>query len=82
MQPAKTEETTADDEDETAAPAGAKILVVDDEPNICRVLDRLLTREGYNVETASIARRALERLNDEHFDLILLDIKMPDMDGM
>ena len=61
---------------------GAKILVVDDEPNICRVLDRLLTREGHVVETMSNAQKALKRLNDAKYDLILLDIKMPGMNGI
>jgi len=61
---------------------GAKILVVDDEPNICRVLDRLLTREGHAVETMSSAQMALKSLNDKKYDLILLDIKMPGMNGI
>jgi len=66
----------------TANVTGAKILVVDDEPNICRVLDRLLTREGHDVETMSNAQMALKRLNDTKYDLILLDIKMPGMNGI
>ncbi len=60
----------------------AKIMVVDDEPHICRALDRLLTREGHKVETISSAQMALRRLNTEKYDLILLDIKMPGMNGI
>lgn len=60
----------------------ARIMVVDDEPNICRVLDRLLTREGHEVEAISNAQVALQRLNTARCDLILLDIKMPGMDGI
>lgn len=56
---------------------GAKIMVVDDEPSICRVLHRLLTREGYQVESISNAQTALQRLNTKKYDLILLDIGMP-----
>lgn len=60
----------------------AKIMVVDDEPHICRALDRLLTQEGYKVETMSSAQMALQRLNTAKYDLILLDIKMPGMNGI
>ena len=61
---------------------GAKIMVVDDEPHICRALDRLLTQEGHKVETISSAQTALQRLNTAKYDLILLDIKMPGMNGI
>jgi len=61
---------------------GAKIMVVDDEPNICRVLHRLLSREGHKVETVSNAEEALERIHEKKYDLILLDIKMPGMNGI
>ena len=61
---------------------GAKIMVVDDEPHICRALDRLLTQEGYKVETIPGAQMALQRLNTAKYDLILLDIRMPGMNGI
>jgi len=60
----------------------ARILVVDDEPHICRALDRLLTHEGHKVDTAGNAERALRRLYRTHYDLILLDIRMPGMSGI
>jgi len=60
----------------------AKVMVVDDEPHICRALDRLLTQEGHDVETISSAQTALERLNTSRYDLILLDIRMPGMNGI
>jgi cyclic di-GMP phosphodiesterase len=59
----------------------AQILVVDDEPSIVDVLTRFLTREGYAVVTASNGRQALERVQQEQPDLILLDVTMPEMDG-
>lgn len=59
-----------------------KIIVIDDEPNICRVLYRLLSSAGYQVETISDAQLALSKLKDTNFDLILLDIKMPGMSGI
>lgn len=61
---------------------GARIMVVDDEPHICRALHRLLTQEGHNVETTSSAQVALQRLNTAKYDLILLDIRMPGMNGI
>ena len=61
--------------------SGARIMVVDDETSVCQFLDRVLTGEGHNVETMSDASAALERLKHEPCDLILLDIKMPGMDG-
>lgn len=60
----------------------AKIMVVDDEPHICRALNRLLTQAGHKVETISSAQMALQRLNTAKYDLILLDIKMPGMNGI
>ncbi|MBK9714691.1 MAG: response regulator [Kouleothrix sp.] len=59
----------------------ANILVVDDEPSIVDVLTRFLTREGYGVVTASNGREALERVQLEQPDLILLDVTMPEIDG-
>ena len=58
-----------------------KILVVDDEPSIVDVLTRFLTREGYLVVTATNGREALERVQLEQPDLILLDVTMPELDG-
>ncbi|MDP3156829.1 MAG: PAS domain S-box protein [Archangium sp.] len=67
---------------EEAAVAGGRILVVDDEPAIRRMLQRLLGRDHQVVTAASglEARRLLE--NDPNFDLILCDLMMPEMTGM
>ncbi len=61
---------------------GAKILVVDDELGVRQFLSRLLVEEGYEVETVDNASDALERIEKERHNLILLDIKMPDMSGI
>ena len=60
----------------------AKILVVDDEIGIRELLSDILTDEGYAVETAENAETARRRIGTEEFDLILLDIWMPDTDGV
>jgi CheY-like chemotaxis protein len=60
---------------------GKTILIVDDEAGIRRPLARLLRRDGYGVETASNGRAALEKCQDQTFDLILSDLRMPELDG-
>lgn len=59
-----------------------RILVVDDEPVICRNCSRILTECGYKVETLQSSRMAMERIKAEPFDVVLLDLKMPGVDGM
>lgn len=58
-----------------------RILVVDDEIYIVHILEFSLTMEGYEVVTASDGEEALRRLEEDHPDLIVLDIMMPRMDG-
>jgi len=57
------------------------ILVVDDEAEIRETLSEILTGARHRVVTASSGREALERMAAEHYDLILTDIRMPDLDG-
>ncbi|RMF29226.1 MAG: DNA-binding response regulator [Bacteroidetes bacterium] len=61
---------------------GYKILVVDDEPDILEILSFHLREAGYRVSTAADGREALERAAAERPDLIILDIMMPEMDGV
>ena len=58
-----------------------KILIVDDEKNIREVIREYATLEGYEVMEADSGVKALELLNNEKFDLMILDIMMPIMDG-
>jgi len=58
------------------------ILVIDDEPDIRESLEVLLTSEGYRVELAGNATEGLKRLESSTFDLVLLDLMMPDKSGM
>jgi two-component system, OmpR family, KDP operon response regulator KdpE len=60
----------------------ARILVVDDEPQIRRVMRSALTAEGYMVQDAKTGEAALEELRKERYDLVLLDVNMPGMDGL
>ncbi|MHC4944244.1 MAG: response regulator [Planctomycetota bacterium] len=58
-----------------------KIMIVDDEPDVLKVLEKRLTSNGYDVILAESGRRALHTALKEQPDLIILDIDMPDMDG-
>lgn len=62
--------------------APAKILVVDDEPQIRRVLRTSLTSQGYIVSDARSGEEALLKIREERFDLLLLDVNMPGMGGL
>ena len=59
----------------------ATILVIDDEPSVVRALEGLLRRDGYLVSTASNGRHALARLQERHYDVIVCDLRMPELDG-
>ncbi len=61
---------------------GIRVLVVDDEKDIRAGAERILVREGLEVRTAANGTEGLERFGAEPFDVILLDLKMPGMDGM
>jgi CheY-like chemotaxis protein len=60
---------------------GGTILVVDDEPGIVSALAYLLRRHGYEVDTASNGRLALSKIQKQPYDLILCDLRMPELDG-
>jgi len=64
------------------SPGLPRVLVVDDEPSVCRSSERILTREGYEVRTAPGGAEALDLLGREAFDLVFTDLKMAEMGGM
>lgn len=66
----------------TRPPANFKILVVDDNPNLVEFVRLLLTHHGFSVRTALSGRECLERLRGETIDLVVLDVMMPQMDGL
>ncbi|MFH1113975.1 MAG: response regulator, partial [Pseudomonadota bacterium] len=59
-----------------------KILVVDDDPEVCRLIVRHLIREGHECSAAHSGEEALGILEDRHFDLVITDIMMPGMSGV
>ncbi len=60
----------------------AKVLVIDDEQGIRALLDTLLRRKGYDVIVAESGQKGLECFRRERPDVIVLDLKMPEMDGL
>lgn len=59
-----------------------RILVVDDEAELCALLGEFLTSKGYRVITATSGGEALVKVRQEDLDAVLLDVRMPDMSGL
>src|SRR5208283_1917617 len=60
----------------------ATILIVDDEKNILTSLSRPLSRDGYTVKTTQSGKEALQLIRENGIDLIVLDVWLPDLDGL
>jgi len=59
-----------------------KVLVIDDDAVVTRSFDRVLTGKGYEVVTAANGKAGLDTMNENEFDVVFTDIKMPGMDGL
>lgn len=60
---------------------GARILIVDDDTSICRTLSLILEDKGHTVQTANTGKEAIEKCSKTMFDVAILDIKLPDIEG-
>jgi CheY-like chemotaxis protein/anti-sigma regulatory factor (Ser/Thr protein kinase) len=60
----------------------SKILVVEDDPYLTEIIQQVMNASGHSVTTAADGLAALEKLRQEHFDLIVTDVRMPRMDGL
>jgi len=69
------------EQDRAPAVPDKSILIIDDEPGIASGLKRLLSRDGYSVETAANGHLALTKLRERSYDLLLSDMRMPEIDG-
>src|ERR1700737_3804521 len=63
-------------------PERKQVLIVDDEPNLRRILSAQLTRGGYDVLAAEDGEQGMHLLREHHIDLVITDLKMPKVDGM
>jgi DNA-binding NtrC family response regulator len=68
--------------DSDPVPMSGSVLIIDDEAEIRESLQTLLEMEGYEVETAATGQQGLNRIGQRAFDLILLDLALPDRNGM
>ena len=68
-------------EDTAVQGTPTRVLIVDDEPSICKALSIALTRAGFYVQTSLTGDGGLRLLKKEPFDLLVLDLRMPDMRG-
>jgi CheY-like chemotaxis protein len=59
-----------------------RVLVVDDEHSICRALEISFRRAGYSVRAVESAEDAVQLLHREHFDCLVVDLRMPEMGGV
>ena len=59
-----------------------QVLVVDDEPNLRRVLGAQLSRDGYEVHTVADGEAALRILQEQYVDVVITDLRMPRLDGL
>lgn len=64
-----------------AGKSDRRILIVDDDESICYVIARVLRKEGYVVETAETGGEAVEKSSRQFYDLALIDLKLPDVEG-
>ena len=60
----------------------ARILIIDDDENIRKVLQAILEDEGYMVETVDTAKKGIERSEKAFYNLALIDVRLPDMEGI
>ena len=63
-------------------PEKKQVLIVDDEPNLRKILSAQLSRDGYDVLAAEDGEKGLAMLREHHIDLVITDLKMPKVDGM
>ena len=59
-----------------------RILLVDDDKSILRVFTRILQKEGYMTDEAETGKEAMEKIDSRTYDLALIDMKLPDMEGI
>ncbi|MGH9010847.1 MAG: response regulator, partial [Acidimicrobiia bacterium] len=65
-----------------APPVAARVLIIEDDPNVAEVVGRYLTREGYEVEIATDGAAGLDRALADPPELVVLDLMLPSLSGL
>ena len=71
----------ADEADDTEAGRILSVLVVDDEPRFCKLVQGFLLTDGHKIELANDGREGLQKFLSGHFDVVIVDQAMPEMSG-
>ncbi len=58
------------------------VLIVDDDTSVLRTVSKLLQKAGYATETAETGKEAIEKISERFYDVVLIDFRLPDMDGI
>lgn len=58
------------------------VLIVDDDTSVLRTFSKLLQKTGYATETAETGKEAIEKISKSFYDVVLIDFRLPDMDGI
>jgi two-component system, NtrC family, response regulator PilR len=66
----------------STSPLTGRLLIIDDEPSMCQLLEIAFRKEGYKVETTTSGQAALKKIDSQVYDLIVSDIRMPDISGI
>jgi DNA-binding NtrC family response regulator len=67
---------------QTPAKIKSNILIIDDDKNILKILSKLLEKEGYAVTTTETGQEALDKIKNQNYNVVLIDVKLQDVNGL
>ncbi len=72
----------ATEQNSPVASSKKRVLIIDDDKAILRTTSLVLQKNGFDADTAETGKEAIERLKTQHYDVLLVDLRLPDMDGI
>lgn len=67
---------------QTPSKIKSSILIIDDDKNILKILSKLLEKEGYAVNTSETGQEALDKIKNQNYNVVLIDVKLQDVNGL